>query len=466
MVDRLKKVLFVILILICSSCSLYKEKNSFSSHSVNWPRYKFESFQIKNGVKFFLIKNQKLPLIRMIIVIRAGKVQESLGKEGLFDLLSETLKSGGSKKYPEDKFLLLFEERGADFNISFNRVSGEISLTCLKEDFPDLLSAILDLLTEPILPKRKIELAKKLLKNRIYQSKDSPLNIAVKGFKKLIYGENSPYAAEPTLKSIERIKRKDLVEIAKRIFTGKNLIVGLEGDFGNDIEALLKGQFLKLSKGSLNQIRFSNVRPFFKERVFFINKPGLDQATVIMGHLGGFREDPNYPAIEVFNMVLSGGFSGKLFQDIRTQKGLVYSIFGRYECRYFYPGLFYIIFQTANPNVKRAIAEVKRVLNRIKRSLNEKDIEDAKEIFLNSLVFRYDHPFKILRRRLFYEYRGMDPNSFEKLIYGIKRVTLAQVKKVVTDYIKPSGMTILIVGDKKALDSQIRSLNAKEIKID
>ncbi len=464
MVDRVKKLFAVILILVCFSCSFYKKERSFSSRPIKWPKYKFESFQIKNGIKFFLIQNHKLPLIRMIIVIRAGEVQEGLGKEGLFELLSETLKSGGSKKYPEDKFLLLFEERGADFDISFDKVSGEISLVCLKEDFYDLLPAILDLLTEPLLPEKKLELARKLLKNRIYQQKDSPLNIALTEFKKLIYGKNSPYAAKPTPKSIENIKREDLVSIVKKIFTGKNLMIGLEGDFDRGVITLLKKQFLKLPTGSLNHIKFSDVKPSFKHRVFFINKPGLDQATVIMGHLGGFRQDPNYPAIEVFNMILSGGFSGKLFQNIRTKRGLVYSIFGRYECRYFYPGLFFIVFQTANPNVKKAVVEVKRVLKEIQQTLSEKDIKEAKEIFLNSLVFRYDHPFKILRRRLFYEYRGMDPDSFEKLISGIKKVNLFQVKKVANDYIKPDGMTILIVGDKKALTSQIKSLNAKELK--
>ncbi len=464
------KVCLLLLLIFFIGCGLLKDNTTpleYSSSTISWPDYNIETFNLKNGVKFYLIKNSEVPLIHVKILIKAGKVQEPVDKKGIFDILVDSLIGGGSKRYPGEKFGLLFEEHGADFDISFKDVYGEITLTCLKQDFELLMNAVIDLLTHPLLPKKEVALAKQLEKNEIYKRNDSPLEIAIRHFRCLIYGAESVYAIYPTYKSVDRVTRKDLMIMAHSIFKGRNLLVAVEGDFRSlNIKKILKDQFLKLESGKENRLIFPPVKYSFKEQVYFIDKPGLDQATVIMGHLGGFRSDPNFPAIQVFNMVLSYGFSSKLFQEIRTKRGLVYSIFGRYGCRYFYPGIFYIIFQTANGNVQKAIRSVKNVLISMKRDITKEDVKQAKECFFNSLVFRYDHPIKILDRRLYYEYRHMDKDSFKKLIESIKNVKVKDIKSIANSYIKPDKMIVLIIGDKRNLKEQFLKLNAKELMVD
>ncbi len=73
--------------------------------------------------------------------------------------------------------------------------------------------------------------------------------------------------------------------------------------------------------------------------VFVVNQPQLTQSSVLLGHLGGRLDSPDYPALTVLNEILSG-FGGRLFNEVRSRQGLAYSVYGIWNSRYDYPGLF------------------------------------------------------------------------------------------------------------------------------
>jgi zinc protease len=178
-----------------------------------------------------------------------------------------------------------------------------------------------------------------------------------------------------------------------------------------------------------------------------------------MGHLGDRRQNPDYAALQVMNKILSGGFSGRLFRTIRSKKGYAYSVFGQFGCEHYYPGMFFVGLKTKTAQTAKAIREVESVLRRLKRKgVSQRELDQAKDQFFNSLVFRFDKPEEILGRRMEYEYRHMPADSFDRLIEEIRKVTAEDVQRAAREYIDMDRIEVLVVGEGDALQPQLRKL--------
>ncbi len=420
---------------------------------IPWPRYKISTTYMENGVRFFLIEDHELPLIKVDIEVKGGRFLVPKGKEGLEYILAQMLRLGGCDKYPGDRLDLFLEDRAAEFSIDFDFINGSIEVDTLKNDFTTIMPVIIDVLSSPIFTRDKLELAKQRLKTIISRRNDRQDEVGIREFKRLIYGRDSIYGRIPTYESVDNITLKDVGWLYKRIFVGSNLLVGVVGDFNTrEIEPVLKKWFSVFNKGEEIRFKFPKVTSPQGKR-YIIDTQDTNQAFVVLGHLGDYRLNPDFAALQVMNLILSGGFSGRLFENIRTQMGLAYSVFGNFGCKRFYPGVFFVALKTKNQSVYQAIVAVKKQLKDLKyNGCTEKEVEDAKDQFLNSLVFRYDSPKKVLERRLYYELRDMPDDSFDKLINEIRNIHAKDVDRVAKKYLNVQGLDILVVGDKSKLD--------------
>ncbi len=427
--------------------------------SVSWPEYDVRTFQLDNGVRFFLLEDHELPLIDMQVTLRSGEIEVPEGKEGLARIASDAMRSGGSKEHPGAALDALLENRAAEMDFSFSLGSGSASLNCLKKDFSRLLPVFMDVLQNPRFPEDKIALAKQQLRTSISRRNDEQRDIAVRKYKKLIYGEDSVYARVPQYETVEAINREDLVRFQEQAVRAGNLYVGLVGDFEADkMEDRLREAFSRVKSGR-KELEFPDVGSSFERSVHLVDKPNVNQTYILMGHLGDLRKNPDYPELQVLNEVLSGGFSGRLFREIRTQRGLAYSVFGRYGCNVDYPGMFFVGLKTKSKSTLEAIRAVEKELKSIRsKGVAAEEVRRAKDRFLNSLVFNYDTPQKVLQRRMHYAYKGMDRDSFEELIGEVKNVNPGDVERVAEEYLHPEKMKILLVGNKDELQDELSAM--------
>lgn len=435
------------------------------ARSVSWPEYDVRTFQLDNGVRFFLLEDHELPLIDMQIILRSGETEVSEGKEGLARIVADAMRSGGSREYPGDKLNALLENRAAEMSFSFSLDSGSAGLNCLKKDFPRLLPVFMDVLRNPCFPEDKVALAKQQLRTSISRRNDQQRDIAVRKFRKLIYGKDSVYARVPQYETVDAISREDLLRFHDQAVRAENLYVGLVGDFDADrMQERLREAFSGVKTGGGDALAFPAVDYRYERSVHLVDKPNVNQTYILMGHIGDLRKNPDYPELQVLNEVLSGGFSGRLFQEIRTKRGLAYSVFGRYGCNVDHPGMFFVGVRTKSETTLEAIRAVEKELMAVRnKGVDAKEVRRAKERFLNSLVFNYDTPQKVLQRRMRYAYKGMDQDSFKKLISEVKGVEEEDVERVADKYLHPEKIKILLVGNKKELQDELSAMN-KEIR--
>jgi len=428
----------------------FPELNDFQKPEV-------ETFTIENGMTFYLVEDSELPLINVNARVRTGGILNSNNKTGLASITGTVMRSGGTETYPADSLNAMLENRAASIETGIGFTSGNASMDVLKEDFDDLLPVFIDVLTNPTFPEDKIELAKTQQKSSISRRNDNSQQIGIREFQALIYGEDSPYGRTTEYATINNITREDLVNFHDKHFSASNMMVGIVGDFdAEEMKQKLRNSFGKLPAGDKSQLKFEIVNYEPQSSINFIEKSDVNQSFVMMGHIGGMRDNPDYAKVQVMNRVLSGGFSGRLMQIVRTEMGLAYSVFGQYGMNSFYPGMFYAGVMTKSSTTSEAIDAIIEQIKRLQdEPISEQELQDVKDQILNSSVFEYDSYEEVLSERMSNEYRGLPADAFEQYIEGVKATTIEDVQAVAQEYLDPENLQILVVGNKEGIGDQL-----------
>ncbi len=175
--------------------------------------------------------------------------------------------------------------------------------------------------------------------------------------------------------------------------------------------------------------------------------------------LGTTRDNPDYYAINVFNEAFGGGFSSRLFNDIRTKRGLAYGVSGGIGTNFGHPGILQISIGTKSQSTVEAIqAAGEDIDNLAKQPITDDEIQHAKDAILNAFIFRLDSPDKILGERMTYEYYGYPPDWLDKYQGEVRKVAAADVNRVATKYLHRDQLAVLVVGNTKDFDKPLSSL--------
>jgi len=423
--------------------------------------------ELSNGMVIFLQEDHELPLIEASARIRGGSRNDPASKVGLADIYGEVWRTGGTKTQTGDQLDDFLEVRAAKVETSGGPDSTNISLNCLKGDFDDVFKVFVDLLQNPEYRADKLELAAKQAEDSISRRNDDIGGIAHRESVKLGYGTDNPYARTPEYSTVAAITRQDLIDWHHTYVHPNNIILGISGDFDTPaMEAKLRAAFESWPKGPVlpkDEIHYRPANPGYYQ----IQKEDVNQSNIRMVALGTTRDNPDYYAITVFNEAFGGGFSSRLFNDIRTKRGLAYNVGGGIGANFGHPGILQFAMSTKSQSTIESIQALDEdIANLSKQPVTDDEISRAKDAILNAFIFRLDSPDKILAERMTYEYYGYPPDWLDKFPAEIKKVTAADVNQVAGKYVHRDQMAVLVVGNKKDFDKPLSSLGpVKEIDI-
>src|ERR1039457_578285 len=418
--------------------------------------------QLSNGMVIFLQEDHELPLIDGTARIRGGSVNEPASKTGLNDIYGEVWRTGGTKTQTGDQLDDFLEVRAAKVETGSGPDSTTISWSCLKGDLDDVFKAFVDVLRNPEFRADKIDIAQKEEGDGISRRNDQVGEIAQRESVKLAYGSNNPYARVPEYATVAPVTRQDLIDWHGKYVHPNNIILGVSGDFDSAaMEARLRAAFESWPKGPAgprkNEVKYSPAPP----GNYLVTKDDVNQSTIHMLGLGTTRDNPDYYAISVFNEAFGGGFSSRLFNDIRTKRGLAYSVGGGIGTNFGHPGILQVSIGTKSQSTIEAIqAAAEDIDNLAKQPITDDEIQRAEDAILNAFIFRLDSPDKILSERMTYEYYGYPPDWLDKYQAEIKKVTAADVNRVAAKYLHRDQLAVLVVGNTKEFDKPLSSLGS------
>ncbi len=180
-----------------------------------------------------------------------------------------------------------------------------------------------------------------------------------------------------------------------------------------------------------------------------------------MTDLGIRRDNPDYYATQVFNEAFGGGFSSRLFKSIRTAQGLAYGVGGGMGSAFDHPGIVRISMSTKSASTVESIqALYKQIDNLEKNPISDEEIKQAKDSILNSFVFNFDSPEKVLRERMAYEFYGYPADYLERYRTGIEKVGKEDVARAAAKYLHKEQLAVLVVGNTAEFDKPLSSLGS------
>jgi zinc protease len=169
-----------------------------------------------------------------------------------------------------------------------------------------------------------------------------------------------------------------------------------------------------------------------------------------LGNVGSKRNNPDFFAMVVMNYILGGGgFSSRLFTEIRAKRGFAYSVHSAFDFKK-YTGSFSISLQTKNASAREAISIV---LDEIKKMQTEpvtdKELEGARKYLTGSFPLRLDTQAKLAGFLAQVEFYGLGVDYADNYASRILAVTKEDVQRVATKYLRPDNYILVVVGNLK-----------------
>ena len=420
----------------------------------------YERYELDNGMVVYLVEDRDLPLISGTAIIRTGARFEPANKVGLAQLTGTVMRSGGTENHPAGELNTILEQKAASVETNISNSSGSASFSTLTEDLDTVFPLFSEVLRQPAFAPDKFAIAKTQQQGSIARRNDDPSSIANREFNKAIYGETSPYARTIEYETLNNISRQDVIDFYQTYVRPENIILGIVGDFATDqmierVQDAFSNWQVDTTTAAL-EAPATNQR--YTQGIFAIDRPQQTQSNILIGHIGGQFNSPDYPILSVLNGVLNG-FGGRLFNEVRSRQGLAYSVYGTWSPAYDYDGMFIAGGQTQTDNT---VPFIKSVTNEIKKlrteMISEQELANAKESILNSFVFNFQNPSQTLSRLIRYEYFDYPEDFIFEYQNKIENTTREDILDAAQEYLQPDQFVTLVVGNVKAMNSFLSSL--------
>ena len=415
--------------------------------------------QLPNGMVIFLQPDHELPLIEATAEIRGGSVYVPANKAGLGGLYGEVWRTGGTKTKTGDQMDDFLEARAAKIETGSQSESTTISLNCLKGDFDAVFEMFLDLLHNPEFRADKLELAQDQMYTGIARRNDDVNSIVHRESRVVAYGKDNPYARVPEFATVAAVTREDLLKWHQQYVHPNNIIFGITGDFDpKAMQARLEQAFGAWPKGpeaKRPDVKFTEPKP----GMYFIRKTDVNQTTIAMLDLGIERSNPDYFAVTVMNEAFGGGFSSRLFNDIRSKQGLAYNVGGGVGYAWNHPGMTNIEMQTKSASTVEGIEALDKEIDDLQKNpFTADELKRAKDGILNSFIFQFDTPEKVLHEKMAYEFYHYPLDFLERYRAEVEKVTADDVTRVARKYVHKERMAVLVLGNDAEFGKALSSL--------
>ncbi|MAI29997.1 MAG: hypothetical protein CMP38_07300 [Rickettsiales bacterium] len=416
--------------------------------STNSKAIQFESLKSKNGIKFWLIEDNTLPLVSMSFSFKGGSILDPIGQDGVTNLMTSLLDEG-TKNFTASEYRLYKRENGIKISFSTSKERIEGTFQVVKPRLQEGFYLLNESINKAKFPINEIKKVKSQVEASIRIDNSNIPTIASNKFNEFFFkdkliGRNT----KGNLKTLGNLSRDDIQSIYKSSFTKDRLVIGISGD----IDPSLAKKYVDYVFGDLPIKKFVNPISTLEElnkgkEIIEMKTP---QTTVVFGQKGLGRKDKEYFAARVINYVLGGGgFQSRLYKEIRETNGLVYSIYS-YLMPYEYAGVIIGGFQTRNQNVGKTIDKVKTEWNRIKtEGITKIELQNAKTYYKGSFSRNFTSTLSIASLLMIVQYYDLGEDYFDKRDLIIDNLKHNELNNLAKNLFDSETLFFMIVGEPK-----------------
>lgn len=415
---------------------------------------------LPNGITLYLASDRSLPVINAYAVFRAGSLYEEPFKPGVAQFAAAQLRTGGTAALSSAALNQELEMLGVSIESAASPEAISVTLSALAKNSDRALRLFADVIRRPAFEPRPLETYRGRVMEDLRRVADTPSRLASQEFARILYTEAYPMGRPLTPAQARAIEREDLVAYHRRLIRPDNMLVAVVGDFDpEELQAKFRSQFGDWAgAGPLDLPPVPKVDPRPQPGVYTLARD-LAQSSVILGHFGIERANPDRYAIQLMDFILGGGgFTSRIMERVRTEEGLAYSVASSFPTTTRDIGLFRVTVQTKNENVPKAARAILEEMRRLQdQAVTPGELEGAKESLINSFVFRFSSRFSTVTQLLMLEFDGYPPDYYDTLLDRYRAVSIDDIQRVAIRYLHPDAITIFAVGDVSKFESALES---------
>jgi zinc protease len=417
--------------------------------------------KLKNGARVLIVENHTLPLVAVDVRFLHGVDGDPKEKPGLAEFTADMLDEG-TKTRPAEKLAEEIEDLAAHLGSSAGLETATVHLNCLTETLPQALEILADVLQNPAFRPEDVERVRVLKLTALEQKKANPGALAADEAAKILYGSGHPWGQPVggTPESVGAIGQADLAAFHDKWWVPNAAVISVSGDVQTaEIVRLLEEKLASWKPRKLPRLALPAFPKLRRREIVALEKQGTTQSQVwVVGRL--FKaSSPEAIPLRVANMTLGGLFTSRLNLNLREKHGYSYGVFSSLALLRD-SGTFSARGGIVAKNTVEAVEEYERELQGFSNGkVSDAELAAAKEALVRGLPAALETNDAVSGAMANVVALGLPLDYYRTFAARVGKVSQADVKRVVTEWITPERWPVLIVGPVAQSKEALEKLN-------
>ncbi|MER2089917.1 MAG: pitrilysin family protein [Sporosarcina sp.] len=402
-----------------------------------------------NGVR---IVHEKMPHVRSVALgvwVGAGSGDEKESEAGLAHFIEHMLFKG-TKTRSARKIAEEFDRIGGDVNAFTSKEMTCYYTTILGHQAPRALSILTDMFFNSKFDEAEIAKEKSIILDEIAAVEDAPDDDVEERLWTVMYPEQP--IGKPVLgneKTIDTFNRKMIDEFMERLYTPERIVISVAGNYDDRLIQLIDVHFGSFKRTEQAK-HTSNVKMPEFHGGLSLKAKDIEQAHICLGFSGLAVDDKRIHDLVVLDSIIGGSMSSRLFQEVREERGLAYSIHS-YFSAYKTAGAFMIYGGTSPENAMELSDTIDEVIHSIlSEGITENELYNAKEQLKGGFLLGLESSEARMHRNGKNELILEEHKTIDEVVSLIDNVELVHVYRMASDIFKQER-AISIIAPKEVL---------------
>lgn len=419
-------------------------------------RYHFPEFHdemLPSGIRLVTAPVKKLPLATVLVVIDAGSVNESRGKEGIAALTATGLIEG-TTRLDGAALAEKFEQLGTSLESGADWDSAVVKITTMSDKLEEAAQLLGEVISSPIFPEREVERLKAERLAEILQLESEPRGLADEKFSEFLYSPESRYSRpdEGSTESVSALSREDVNQFYRSNYRSGATTVIVAGDVTPErARTMVMGAFQKWPVGSVQKPQLTTAPRATSRRIHIVHKPEAPQSELRVGHVGLPRKHPEFFPTLVMNAVLGGLFGSRINLNLREVHGYTYGASSYYDWRRG-AGPFVVSTAVESEVTAPALTEIFLEIDRIRsEKISEEELSLARDYLEGVFPIRYETTAAIASALATLVIHGLPAEYYDTYRKNVHSVSTGAVLEAARLHLHPTELQTVVVGDAKRI---------------
>ena len=405
--------------------------------------YLYKKTLLPNGVRIITEEIAHVRSAALGIWVGAGSRDERKGYEGISHFI-EHMFFKGTERRSARALAESLEAVGGQLNAFTTKEYTCYYAKILDVDLDLAIDVLSDMFFHSLYDEKEIEKEKNVIIEEIKMYEDSPDELIHDVFSEHVWNDHP--LGKPILgteESIGSLSRDKIMQFLTEHYAPDNLVISVAGKIKHDdVVAKLSPQFGTFNRGGRRVLEETPIG----QTIEHYQKKDTEQMHIILGVPGLGQDDKDIYAMHIFNNILGGGLSSRLFQEIREQRGLAYSVYS-YHSTYVDTGLFAIYAGTSPKNTQEVIACILEELMEFKqKGISAEELERTKAQIKGGLYLGLEAVSSRMSRLGKTELTYNRVLSPEEVVEKLDKVTLEDVLRVIGRLWQKDKISIMTLG--------------------